>query len=123
MRILLRFSWIGRRGMPNSIHPTAIVDSKARLDDGVVIGPYCCVGGEVELGSGVVLESHVVVAGRTRIGEGTRVFPFASIGYQPQDLKYAGEPSELVIGKRNMIRESVTMNPGTKGGGMLTRIG
>lgn len=109
--------------MRNKIHPSAIVDSDAKIGDDVAIGPYCCVGGEVELGTGVVLESHVVVTGRTRIGEGTRIFPFASIGYQPQDLKYAGEPSELVIGRRNMIRESVTMNPGTNGGGMVTRIG
>ena len=71
--------------------------------------------------SGVELMSHVVVAGRTAIGEGTRIFPFASIGHQPQDLKYKGEESRLVIGRDNVIREHVTMNPGTEGGGMVTR--
>jgi len=105
------------------VHATALVDPSAALGEGVVVGPYCCVGGMVELGAGVVLESHVVVSGRTRIGEGTRIFPFASIGSPPQDLKYAGEPSELVIGKHNLIRESVTINLGTRGGGMVTRVG
>jgi UDP-N-acetylglucosamine acyltransferase len=109
--------------MSDRIHATAIVDRAAKLGKGVVVGPYCSIGAQVELGPGVVLESHVVVAGRTTVGEGTHVFPFASIGHPPQDLKYAGEASELVIGKRNLIRESVTMNPGTKGGGMITRVG
>ena len=80
-------------------------------------------GADVELGDGVELVSHVAVAGRTTIGEGTRIFPFASIGHQPQDLKYKGEASRLVIGRNNIIREHVTMNPGTEGGGMVTRIG
>jgi len=88
----------------------------------VSIGPYCVVGGEVSLGEEVSLLAHVVVAGRTEIGAGTRIFPFASIGHQPQDLK-RGEPSRLVIGRNNTIRESVTMNPGTEGGGMVTQIG
>ena len=109
--------------MAPRIHPSAIIEDGAKLHEGVVIGPYCCVGAEAELGAGVVLESHVVVTGRTRIGDSTRIFPFASIGAQPQDLKYAGEPSELIIGEHNLIRESVTMNPGTRGGGMITRIG
>ncbi len=87
------------------------------------IGPYCVVGGEVSLGEEVTLLAHVVVAGRTEIGAGTRIFPFASIGHPPQDLKYRGEPSRLVIGRNNTIRESVTMNPGTEGGGMVTRVG
>ena len=106
-----------------AIHPTAIVDSGAELADDVTIGPYCVVGGEVALGSGIILESHVVIGGRTSIGAGCHIFPFASIGLQPQDLKYEGEPSELVIGAGNTIREHVTMNPGTKGGGMVTRVG
>jgi UDP-N-acetylglucosamine acyltransferase len=89
----------------------------------VVIGPYCTVGENVTLGSRVTLRSHAVVDGRTKIGEGTRVFPFASIGLEPQDLKYRGEKSELVIGCNNTIREYVTMNPGTRGGGLVTRIG
>jgi UDP-N-acetylglucosamine acyltransferase len=109
--------------MSNRIHPTAAVERGARIAGDAVIGPFCSVGADVELGAGVVLESHVAIAGRTKVGEGTRVFPFASIGHQPQDLKYAGEPSELIIGKHNVIRESVTMNPGTKGGGMVTRVG
>jgi UDP-N-acetylglucosamine acyltransferase len=106
-----------------NIHPTAIVEPGARLAESVSIGPYCHVGAQVELGPEVELVSHVVVAGRTAIGAGTRIFPFASIGHQPQDLKYQGEESALVIGERNLIREYVTMNPGTLGGGMVTRIG
>jgi UDP-N-acetylglucosamine acyltransferase len=105
------------------IHPTAIVDRGAEIADSARIGPYCHVGAKVMLGEGVELLSHVVVAGRTSVGEGTRIFPFASIGHQPQDLKYKGEDSALVIGKRNIIREHVTMNPGTTGGGMVTRVG
>lgn len=105
------------------IHPTAIVEAGAKLADDVRIGPYSIVGAEVELGPGVVLEAHVVVAGRTTVGAGTRIFPFASIGHPPQDMKYAGEPSRLEIGRNNTIREHVTMNPGTKGGGMLTKVG
>jgi UDP-N-acetylglucosamine acyltransferase len=108
--------------MPN-IHPTAIIERGAKLADTAHIGPYCHVGPNVEIGENVELVSHVVVAGRTTIGEGTHVFPFASIGHQPQDLKYKGEESTLIIGRRNMIREHVTMNPGTSGGGMVTRVG
>lgn len=107
----------------SDIHPTAIVDDAAKIGAGVSIGPYSMVGPEVELGDGVELISHVVVAGRTSIGANTRIFPFASIGHQPQDLKYSGEASNLVIGRDNVIREYVTMNPGTEGGGMTTRIG
>ncbi len=108
--------------MPD-IHSTAVVDPKARLADSVAIGPFCVVGPDVELGEGVELVSHVVVAGRTTVGDNTRIFPFASIGHQPQDLKYKGEPSTLVIGRNNQIREHVTMNPGTEGGGMETKVG
>lgn len=106
-----------------SIHPTAVVATGAQLEANVTVGPYCVVGAEVVLDDGVVLESHVTVAGRTRIGARTRIFPFASIGHPPQDLKYAGEPSELLIGPDNVIREQVTMNPGTAGGGLVTRVG
>ncbi len=105
------------------IHPTAVIEAGAKLGERVSVGPFCMVGPDVELGDDVQLLSHVVVAGRTKIGNGTRVFPFASIGHQPQDLKYHGEPSRLEIGARNTIREHVTINPGTEGGGMLTRIG
>ena len=110
-------------GAAASIHPSAIVDAGAEIGAGVRVGPYCCVGPRVAIADGTILEAHVVVAGRTRIGAGTRIFPFASIGHRPQDLKYRGEPSELVIGARNVIREHVTMNPGTEGGGMVTRTG
>ena len=105
------------------IHPTAIVAPGATLAEDVSIGPYCLVGGEVVLGAGVTLIAHIVVDGRTTIGEKTRIFPFASIGLEPQDLKYRGEKSRLVIGRYNTIREHVTMNPGTEGGGMVTRVG
>lgn len=105
------------------IHPTAVIHEGAAVGAGCRIGPYSVIGGAVTLGAGVVLHSHVVVEGRTTIGEGTVVFPFASLGHQPQDLKYAGEPVELVIGARNTVREHVTMNPGTAGGGGITRVG
>lgn len=106
-----------------NIHPTAVVDPAAHIGAGVSIGPYTIVGSEVQIGDGVTLHPHVVVGGRTVIGARTQVFPFASIGLQPQDLKYAGEPSRLEIGSDNVIREHVTMNPGTEGGGMITRVG
>jgi UDP-N-acetylglucosamine acyltransferase len=105
------------------IHPTAIVEDGAKLGDGVRIGPYCMVGAQVALGEGVELVSHVVVAGRTFVGPRTRVFPFASIGHPPQDLKYKGEPSTLRVGADCVIREGVTMNPGTAGGGLETTVG
>jgi len=105
------------------IHPTAIVAPAARVADDVVIGPYCVIGGDVALGAGVRLAAHVVIDGRTTIGEATRIFPFASIGLEPQDLKYQGEASSLVIGRDTTIREYVTINPGTAGGGMVTRVG
>lgn len=105
------------------IHPTAVVSPGARLGANVKIGPYTVVGEDVVLGDGVELLSHVAVAGRTEIGADSRIFPFASIGHRPQDLKYGGEPSRLIIGERCTIRENVTINPGTAGGGMETRIG
>lgn len=105
------------------IHPTAIVESGARLGEGVKVGPYCMVGAEVSLGDGCELISHAVVAGRTTIGPRTRIFPFASIGHQPQDLKYKGELSTLAVGAECIIREGVTINPGTEGGGMVTTVG
>ncbi|MCK6453819.1 MAG: acyl-ACP--UDP-N-acetylglucosamine O-acyltransferase [Alphaproteobacteria bacterium] len=105
------------------VHSTAIVDPAARLGEGVEIGPYCVVGPEVELGEGVRLLSHVVLEGRTRLGPRVRVFPFASVGHAPQDLKYKGEKSRLEVGADTVIREHATLNPGTEGGGMLTRVG
>ena len=106
-----------------TIHPTAIVESGAVLGDGVRIGPYCVVGPHVRLGDEVELFSHVAVAGQTTIGARTRIWPFASVGHQPQDLKFAGETSYLEIGTDNMIREHATLNPGTSGGGLYTRVG
>ncbi|MCB2081219.1 MAG: acyl-ACP--UDP-N-acetylglucosamine O-acyltransferase [Rickettsiales bacterium] len=108
--------------MPD-IHPTAVVDPAATIANDVVIGAYCCIGPKVVLEAGVVLHSHVVVDGQTIVGEGTHIYPFASIGTPPQDLKYHGESSTLRIGKQNRIREHVTMNPGTEGGGMETVVG
>lgn len=105
------------------VHPSAVVSPGAKLGSGVKVGPFCTVGDDVVLNERVELVSHVSVAGRSEIGAGTRIFPFASIGHQPQDLKYAGEPSRLLIGERCVIRESVTINPGTRGGRMETRIG
>ena len=109
--------------MAVEIHASAVVDPKAKLGTDVVIGPYCVVGPDVALGDKVHLISHVAVGGRTTIGAGTVIYPFASIGHRPQDLKYHGELSTLEIGANNQIREHVTMNPGTEGGGMLTRVG
>jgi len=109
--------------MSASIHPMAIVDPKAKLGAGVKVGPFCTVGPDVVLGDGVELISHVVVAGRTTIGPRTKIYPFASIGHPPQDVKYRGEPSTLSIGAECQIREGVTMNPGTEGGGMVTSVG
>ena len=106
-----------------TVHPTAIVEPGAKLAEDVTIGPYCVVGGDVALGPGGRLESHVVLGGRTTIGANCHIYPFASLGLPPQDLKYEGEPSELVIGDDNTIREYVTMNPGTRGGHMVTRVG
>src|SRR5690242_10184458 len=108
---------------PTTIHPSAVIGTNARIADDCFIGPYCIVGNEAQLGDGVRLESHCVVDGRTSIGPGTHVFPFVSIGLASQDLKYKGEPSETKIGKRNNIREFVTIHRGTAGGGMLTQIG
>ncbi len=106
-----------------TIHPSSVVDPAAKLGEGVVIGPFCVVGPDVSLGDGCELISHAVVAGRTTIGPKARIFPFASIGHQPQDLKFKGEPSTLTIGANCTIREGVTMNPGTEGGGLATIVG
>jgi UDP-N-acetylglucosamine acyltransferase len=105
------------------IHPTAIVESGAELDSSVVVGAYSIVGAQVKLAAGVVVGSHVVINGQTTIGARTEIKPFSSIGAQPQDLKYRGEPAELVIGADNSIREYVNMSIGTQGGGGVTRVG
>lgn len=106
-----------------AIHPSAIVEDGAQIGQGVRIGPFCHVGPEVVLGDRVELKSHVVVTGVTEIGEDSSVFSFSVIGEIPQDLKFRGEETRLVIGKRNRIREHVTMNCGTEGGGGVTRVG
>ncbi len=104
-------------------HSTSIIEKGARIAEDVQIGPFCVIGPEVTLEAGVKLVSHISIGGNTRIGEGTQIFPFSSIGHAPQDLKYKGEKSKLVIGKHTIIREHVTMNPGTEGGGLLTEVG
>ena len=105
------------------IHPTALVEEGARLGAGVRIGPFCTVGPHVDLGDGCELVSHVVLAGHTRVGARTRIFPFASIGNAPQDLRYKGEPTTLAIGQDCIIREGVTMNTGTPNGTGKTIVG
>ncbi len=105
------------------VHPTAVVEPGAELGAGVRIGPFCHVGPEARIGAGCHLVSHVVVAGTTFIGPRTKIYPFASIGHQPQDLKYAGEPTKLEVGADCIIREGVTLNPGTRGGISRTTIG
>ena len=105
------------------IHPTAVVEDGAQLAEDTIVGPFCHVGPEAVLAEGVELKSHVVVAGTTRIGARTVIFPFASVGHQAQDLKYRGEASRLEVGTDCIIREGVTLNPGTAGGGGVTVIG
>lgn len=106
-----------------NIHATAIIHEGAKIGEGVSIGPYCVVGPQVTLGDNCKLHSHVVIDGITTIGDETEIFPFASIGLPPQDLKFKGEESRLVIGRRNKIREYVTMQPGTAADRMETTIG
>jgi UDP-N-acetylglucosamine acyltransferase len=106
-----------------NIHPTALVEPGAEIGGGVEIGPFSVIGSEVVLHENVRIAAHVVIAGKTEIGAGTQIFPFASIGQTPQDRKYRGEHTRLIIGANNVIREYVTMNPGTEQGGLITRIG
>jgi UDP-N-acetylglucosamine acyltransferase len=105
------------------LHPTAIINSHAELAVDVEVGAYSVIGASVKIGKGTKIHSHVVVQGRTTLGEENVIYPFATVGSAPQDLKYKGEPSELIIGNRNTIREYVSLNPGTSGGGMVTRVG
>ena len=105
------------------IHKTSIIDKNAKISKTAKIGPYTIIGSDVEISDEVEIYSHVNIAGNTKIDRGTKIFPFASIGTRPQDLKYKGEKNSLVIGKNNIIREYVTINPGTKGGGGVTKIG
>ena len=105
------------------IHETAIIDKKAKISDSAVIGPYSIIGPNVEIEDGSEIQSHVILQGDTTIGKNTKIFPFASIGTSPQDLKYSGEQTKLEIGNNNIIREYVTINIGTRGGGGITKIG
>lgn len=105
------------------VHPTAIVDPKAELDPSVVVGPYAVIGAAVRIGAGTTVGAHCVIEGRTTIGRDNRIFQFASLGAAPQDKKYADEPTELVIGDRNTIREFCTFNLGTVQDAGVTRIG
>jgi UDP-N-acetylglucosamine acyltransferase len=105
------------------IHNLAVVSSKAKIGNNVKIGPFCVIGDNVELADNVELQSHVVIQGKTKIGKNTKIYPFASIGQTPQDLKYKGEDSEVIIGENNVIREYVTIQLGTESGGMKTIIG
>lgn len=107
----------------STVHPSAVIEDGAVIGDGCQIGPFCLVGADVVLGANVVLKSHVVVTGDTHIDDDTVVFAFSVIGEIPQDLKFSGEKTALRIGKRNRIREHVTMNTGTAGGGGVTRVG
>ena len=107
----------------SSIHHTALIDRQAEIDSDVEIGAYSVIGAGVRIGKQTRVASHVVIEGRTSIGQGNTIYQFATIGSRPQDLKYRGEASELIIGNHNTIREYVSLNPGTAGGGMVTRVG
>jgi UDP-N-acetylglucosamine acyltransferase len=107
----------------STIHKTALINHEAEIDSGVEIGAYSVIGAGVKIGKQTRVASHVVIEGRTSIGQGNTIYQFATIGSRPQDLKYRGEASELIIGNHNTIREYVSLNPGTAGGGMVTRVG
>ena len=107
----------------SNIHHSAIVDKKAVIDSSVIIGPYCIIGPNVEIKKNTILKSNVIIEGHTEIGKNCSIYPFAVLGNPPQDLKYKGEMSKLIIGNNNVIREHATMNPGTEGGGLVTKIG
>ena len=105
------------------IHKTAIIDPSAKVPENIKIGAYCVIGSNVEIGEGTEIQSHVSITGNTKIGKNNKIYPFASLGNDPQDLKFSGEQTNLIIGDNNKIREYVTINPGTKGGGGLTKVG
>ncbi len=107
----------------SNIHQSAVIEDGANVHPDATIGPFCVVESGVSIGAGTVLKSHVALAGKTTIGENCTIYPFASIGHAPQDLKFHGEDSEVQIGDRCVIREHATINPGTEGGGSLTKIG
>ena len=105
------------------IHHTAIIDSKAKLHNNVKVGPYSVIGANVEIYENTEVQSHVSIVGNTKIGKNNKIYPFVSIGNDPQDLKFQGEETKLEIGNQNKIREYVTINPGTNGGGGITKVG
>jgi len=105
------------------IHKTAIIDSKAKISSDVKVGPYCVIGSNVEILNKTIIHSHVNISGNTIIGKGNKIYPFSSIGNDPQDLKFNGEETKLVIGDNNIIREYVTISRGTAGGGSVTKVG
>ena len=105
------------------IHNTAIIDPRAKISSSVSIGAFTVIGPNVEIGENTIIQSHVSIIGNTKVGKNNKIYPFASIGNDPQDLKFDGEITKLEIGDNNKIREYVTVNPGTKGGGGLTKIG
>jgi UDP-N-acetylglucosamine acyltransferase len=109
--------------MMSRIHQTALINHQAEIDSDVEIGPYSVIGAGVRIGKATKVASHVVIEGRTSLGQGNTIYQFATVGSRPQDLKYRGEASELIIGNHNTIREYVSLNPGTAGGGMVTRVG
>lgn len=105
------------------IHKTAVIDTKAKIAKNVKIGPFCVIGPDVEIGENTIVHSHVNISGKTIIGKKNKIYPFASLGNHPQDLKYDGEQTDLIIGDNNIIREYVSINPGTSGGGNKTIVG
>ena len=105
------------------IHQTALIDPKAKIHSSVKVGPYSIIGAKVEIGKNTEVQSHVSIVGNTKIGKNNKIYPFASIGNDPQDLKFQGEETKLEIGNNNKIREYVTINPGTNGGGGITKVG
>lgn len=109
--------------MSTRIHPMAAVDPKAELGEGVIVGPFCVVEAGARIGAGTVLRSHVVVSSFAEVGEGNDIFPHATLGLEPQDLKFRGEESRFILGDRNVVRESATLHRGTADGGGITRVG
>ena len=105
------------------IHSTAIISKKSKISENVNIGPYCVIGPDVEIDTNTILHSHVNIVGNTKIGKNNEIFPFASIGTNPQDLKYKGESNSIIIGDNNKLREYVNINPGTSQGGTVTKLG
>ena len=105
------------------IHKTTVIDPNAKISSNIIVGPFCVIGPNVEIGDNTILHSHINISGHTKIGKNNKIYPFASIGNDPQDLKFNGEQTKLMIGDNNTIREYVTINPGTTNGGGVTKVG